>query len=73
MVKFENKLYRYIHNTQGDVVGILDTNGTRVVEYEYDAWGKPVSIEGSLKTTLGRFNPFRYRVMFGMMRRICII
>ena len=61
MVKFENKLFRYVHNLQGDVVGILDTNGTRMVEYKCDAWSKPVSVEGTLKTTLGMLNPFRYR------------
>ena len=60
-MKFENKLYRYVHSLQGDIVGILDTNGTRVVEYKYDAWGKPVSVDGTLKTTLGALNPFRYR------------
>ena len=46
---------------QGDVVGIVDTNGNLVVEYSYDAWGKPISITRTLKTTLGELNPFRYR------------
>lgn len=32
-----------------------------VVEYKYDAWGRPLSTTGTLKTTLGAFNPFRYR------------
>ncbi len=54
-------MYRYVHNLQGDVVGIVDTAGNLVVEYKYDAWGKPLSITGTLKTSLGRLNPFRYR------------
>lgn len=32
--------YLYVTNIQGDVVAILDTTGTPVVEYTYDAWGK---------------------------------
>ena len=46
---------------QGDVVGIVDMDGVSVVEYQYDAWGKPVATEGSMASTLGRDNPFRYR------------
>ena len=36
-------------------------NGNLVVEYMYDAWGKPLSVTGSLKTSLWELNPFRYR------------
>lgn len=36
--------YRYIRNLQGDIVGIIDSAGTIVVEYKYDAWGVPISI-----------------------------
>ena len=53
--------YAYLHNLQGDVVGLMDMDGTVVVEYGYDAWGAPVYTEGSMATTLGRDNPFRYR------------
>ena len=45
----------------GDIVGIVDSNGNLVVEYRYDAWGRSISITGTLKTTLGELNPFRYR------------
>ena len=38
-----------------------DANGNKVVEYKYDAWGKPISKTGSLASTLGTLNPFRYR------------
>ena len=53
--------YTYVHNLQGDIVGILDSSGTLVVEYKYDAWGKPISMTGTIATILGKLNPFRYR------------
>ena len=43
---------------------MLDSTGALVVEYRYDAWGKPISTAGSLKDTLGKLNPFRYRGMY---------
>ena len=45
----------------GDIVGILDSTGSLVVEYRYDAWGRPVGTTGTLASTLGKSNPFRYR------------
>ena len=32
-----------------------------MVEYTYDSWGKPISVTGTLATTLGANQPFRYR------------
>ena len=55
------KTYYYVTNLQGDVVAILDETGTVVVEYTYDAWGKLLTTEGTLKDTLGYINPLRYR------------
>ena len=60
-VEYEGAMYRYVHNLQGDIVAIVDAAGNLVVEYKYDAWGKPIGTTGSLKTSLGQFNPFRYR------------
>ena len=56
-----NEEYYYMLNGQGDVVGLVDGNGKLVVEYSYDAWGNPLSISGSMKNTLGKMNPLRYR------------
>ena len=53
--------YHYELNLQGDVIAILDSDGIRVVEYTYDAWGNILSITGSKKDTLGQANPLRYR------------
>ena len=60
-VEYDGIRYRYLHNLQGDIVGIVDGNGNLVVEYKYDAWGRPISVTGTLKTSLGELNPFRYR------------
>ena len=46
---------------QGDVLGIMNANGVEVVSYAYDAWGKVLSVSGSLSSTVGAVNPFRYR------------
>jgi len=51
--------YYYSKNLQGDVLGILDSNGTKVVEYTYTAWGELVEVTGN--TSLAYLNPIRYR------------
>ena len=43
------------------MIGLVDSTGTSVVEYNYDAWGKNLFTTGTLATTLGQVNPFRYR------------
>ena len=53
--------YYYILNLQGDVIGILDSAGTQVVSYTYDAWGNLLSTTGTLADTVGQINPIRYR------------
>ena len=63
MVAFNSTLYGSAHNLQGDVVGIVDSAGGLVVEYKYDAWGKPTLVR-TLTTAyeaLAELNPFRYR------------
>ena len=39
LVQFNGTKYAYIHNLQGDIVGLIDTSGTEVVKYTYGAWG----------------------------------
>ena len=53
--------YYYLRNAQNDIVKLIDSSGSTVVEYCYDSWGKPLSTSGSLASTLGKNNPFRYR------------
>jgi len=61
MVEYSGDMYSYLHNLQGDIIGIVDAEGNPVVEYKYDAWGKPIYEAGSLLSTLGNLNPFMYR------------
>lgn len=53
--------YFYLRNVQDDVIALLDAEGNIVVEYAYDPWGKLLSITGSLASTVGIDNPYRYR------------
>ncbi|MDP4147166.1 MAG: DNRLRE domain-containing protein [Bacillota bacterium] len=68
--------YYYIRNAQGDIIGLFDKTGTQVVSYTYDSWGKPYvtdaekndasdtvkdGITGTLASTVGVKNPYRYR------------
>ena len=61
VVLFNGAAYAYLYNLQGDVIALVDANGSKVVEYKYDAWGRPLSKAGTLATTLGTLQPFRYR------------
>ena len=61
VVMYNNVAYGYLYNLQGDVVGLVDAAGNVVVQYKYDAWGKPLSCTGSAATTVGYWQPFRYR------------
>ncbi|MFR1758446.1 MAG: RHS repeat-associated core domain-containing protein, partial [Christensenellaceae bacterium] len=58
---FQGNDYFYLVNAQGDVMGIMDTSGNLVVEYQYDVWGALFLMSGSLAETLGKKNPLRYR------------
>ena len=61
VVVYNGSPYSYVKNLQGDIVAILNSAGTAVVQYKYDAWGKPFTPTGSMKDDLGKLNPFRYR------------
>lgn len=66
-IKYNNNIYYYIKNLQGDIIGILDSSYNQVVSYEYDSWGKVLSVKDSQgneitdSTNIGLINPFRYR------------
>ena len=61
VVVHNGKPYGYLYNLQGDVIALIDSSGNRVVEYRYDAWGRILSKTGTMASTLGTLNPFRYR------------
>ena len=60
------ELYYYVLNAQGDVIALLNANGTLAASYNYGAWGN-YSVHGAdgKKTTdptfIGHINPLRYR------------
>ncbi len=58
---YNNSPYYFQKNIQGDIIRICNAGGDTVVEYTYDAWGKVLSVTGTLASTLGQDNPFRYR------------
>ena len=60
-IEYNGNVYYYFYNAQGDVMGLYDNNLNVVVNYTYDSWGNTVSVTGSLASTLGQDNPFRYR------------
>ena len=51
--------YFYVKNKQDDITDITDSNGEVVASYQYDHWGKILSVNGD--ETIGNLNPFRYR------------
>ena len=53
--------YYYGRNMQGDILYIYNTSGEAVTTYAYDAWGNVVLQTGTLSSTVGEANPFRYR------------
>ena len=53
--------YYFRKNFRGDVLAILTASGEVVVEYSYDPWGNILAVTGTLASTLGADNPFRYR------------
>ena len=54
-------IYYYERNGQDDIIGLVDSNMNEVVTYTYDSWGNPLGTGGSLASTVGAVNPFRYR------------
>lgn len=53
--------YLYVTNLQGDIVKIVNLSGDALVEYSYDAYGNITSVTGTLATTIGQKNSYRYR------------
>ena len=60
-MEYDGNYYYYRTNIQGDIEGIYNASGTLVVSYSYDAWGNILSTTGTLASTVGEINPFRYR------------
>jgi YD repeat-containing protein len=58
----------FVRNLQGDVMKLTTATGETVAAYNYDAWGKVVSVLSAAGTDvtsdlthIGNINPIRYR------------
>ena len=60
-VNYNGTYYYYVRNGQNDIIRLIDGDNNTIVEYAYDSWGRQISCTGSLASTLGNLNPFRYR------------
>ena len=61
------KYYYYEKNGQNDIIGLLDETFNKVATYEYDSWGKILSVKDNNGNEIvnpnhiAHINPFRYR------------
>ena len=59
--------YYFLRNLQGDVLELMEMNGETVAFYEYDPWGKVLSVKDASgnaitsATHIANVNPIRYR------------
>ncbi len=67
-IKRNNEVYYFRKTAQGDVTALIDSSGSIVVKYVYDAWGNHKlygadgsAIPASNTTHIGNVNPIRYR------------
>ncbi len=61
--EYNHEIYYYIKNIQGDITALTSKNGTVVVTYDYDAWGKLIgyTTTSSKYEELANRNSLRYR------------
>lgn len=60
-IKDNTEKYLYIRDNLQNIIAITSLSGEIVVKYSYDAWGKLLSTTGSLASTIGALNPFKYK------------
>ena len=58
-VKYNDNLYYYVLNQQGDVIQLVNGDGVIRAEYTYNAWGELVSMVNT--GAIAAVNPLRYR------------
>ena len=59
--EYQGKMYFYQTSLQGDIIGIVDSEGSQVVVYRYDAWGEVLVSSDASGFGLAQINPLRYR------------
>lgn len=66
-MSYAGEMYYYVTNLQGDVTKLVKSDGTVAANYEYDAWGKLLSVKDKNGNAIGSslhiglMNPMRYR------------
>ena len=66
-LNYNGVVYYYLKNVQGIIIGIVDSNNSLIVKYEYDSYGNILSIKNSSgeiitdSTNIGIINPIRYK------------
>ena len=60
-IRYKGADYYYIRDGLMSITGLVDANGTAVVNYFYDSWGRMLNITGSLAASLGKDNPYRFK------------
>ena len=60
-MKYNGNVYYFQKNLQGDIIRILNTQGSIVATYTYDAWGNIIASTDTSGVSIGTKNPFRYR------------
>ena len=60
-IRYKGADYYYIRDGLMCITGLVDANGTAVVNYFYDSWGRMLNITGSLSASLGKDNPYRFK------------
>ena len=60
-IRYKGADYYYIRNGLMTITGLVDANGTAVVNYFYDSWGNMLNITGSMAASLGKDNPYRFK------------
>lgn len=68
-MKYNNAVYFYRKDAQGNIIALLDNDGDVVVKYVYDAWGNHAVLDANgndieVGDHIGNLNPFRYRSYF---------
>ena len=53
--------YFYVRDILQNILGIIDESGNLVVKYDYNAFGKILSVEDTSGLSIGELNPFRYK------------
>ena len=72
-IKDNKDKFFYVRDILQNIIGIINENGTFVVKYLCNAYGKMCDITGLEASTIGTINPFRYKVIITMKKQNFII